>query len=179
MTTTALDKVSCIQGAELWGQKQTRTHFYTAQRNTNTQPTNLFYYMAEWSSGQLRWGKSCVLSGYPSEARWTHLARSARDFPRWSRKKQFSYWPYNKSLIDQSCWVKMARYTMINIPSRNSQPQIAQYKQYLLRYWLLFHSSITRFVFFFLVVNRPYYWLNWSLKREACNERHKKSDLLL
>ena len=70
----------------------------------------------------------------------------------------------------------MARHTMINIPWRHSQ--IAQCKQYLSRYWLLFHSSITRFSFF-LVVNRPYYWLNWSLKREACKEPHKKSDLLL
>ena len=38
----------------------------------------------------------------PERARW------ARDFPRWSLKRKLSFWPYNKSLIDQASSVKMA-----------------------------------------------------------------------
>ena len=38
------------------------------------------------------------------------LKRVARDLPRWSRWKKFSFWPYNKPLIDQACLVKMAGY---------------------------------------------------------------------
>ena len=44
----------------------------------------------------------------PVRARWAHLARSG--FPCWFRKKKFSFWPYNKSLIDQVFLVKMAEY---------------------------------------------------------------------
>ena len=32
----------------------------------------------------------------PERARW------ARDFPRWFLKRKFSFWPYNKSLVDQN-----------------------------------------------------------------------------
>ena len=38
----------------------------------------------------------------PERARW------AGDFPRWFLKRKFSFWPYNKSLIDQPSSVKMA-----------------------------------------------------------------------
>ena len=44
----------------------------------------------------------------PVRARWAHLARSG--FPCWFRKKMFSFWPYDKSLIDQAFLVKMAEY---------------------------------------------------------------------
>ena len=33
---------------------------------------------------------------------------SAQDFPHWSLKKKFSFWPYDKSFIDQACLAKMA-----------------------------------------------------------------------
>ena len=32
------------------------------------------------------------------------------DFPRWSRKNKFSFWPYDKSFIEQACSIKMAVY---------------------------------------------------------------------
>ena len=44
----------------------------------------------------------------PVRARWAHLARSG--FPCLFRKKMFSFWPYDKSLIDQAFLVKMAEY---------------------------------------------------------------------
>ena len=35
----------------------------------------------------------------------------ARDFPRWPRKKKLSFWPYNRSFVDQACSKKMAAYS--------------------------------------------------------------------
>lgn len=49
-----------------------------------------------------RWSKSCALIGCPS--------CPARGLPRWSKKKRFSFWPCNKSLIDQAWSVKIASY---------------------------------------------------------------------
>ena len=39
----------------------------------------------------------------------------AWDFLHWSRKKMFSFWPYNKFDIDLACSVKMAVYSLANI----------------------------------------------------------------
>ena len=36
------------------------------------------------------------------------LRATARYFPRWPRKKKFSFWPFNRSFIDQACLVKNA-----------------------------------------------------------------------
>ena len=38
-----------------------------------------------------------------------------RDFPRWSRKKMVSFWPYNKFDIALACSVKTAVYSLANI----------------------------------------------------------------
>ena len=48
-------------------------------------------------------GEPCVLGCYPG-------ILLARDFQRWSRKKKWSFLPYNKSFIDRACSVKIAGY---------------------------------------------------------------------
>ena len=62
----------------------------------------LYGWVRDWA----RWSESCVLIGYPSGQEGLFLP--ARNFLRRSRKKKFSFWLYNKSLIDQACAVKMA-----------------------------------------------------------------------
>ena len=61
--------------------------------------------MAEFASGQ----------GEANPAFWFATREGkmgpSGDFPRWSRKKKFSYWPHNVSLIDQlvrSRWLWLA-----------------------------------------------------------------------
>ena len=39
-----------------------------------------------------------------------HLASTARGLLRWSNKKRFSFWPCNKSFMDQAWSVKIASY---------------------------------------------------------------------
>ena len=46
--------------------------------------------------------------GYPSGLNPPILP--ARDFLRWSRRRKFSFWPYDIFLIDQACSVLMAVY---------------------------------------------------------------------
>ena len=50
-----------------------------------------------------KWNEPCVLGCYPG-------ILLARDFQRWSRKKKWSFLPYNKSFIDLACSVKIAGY---------------------------------------------------------------------
>ena len=70
----------------------------------------IIYYMRNWVGEWKRWSESCVLTGCPGGQDGPILP--ARDFPRWSRKKKFSFWPYEKSFTDhwQACSVKMAVY---------------------------------------------------------------------
>ena len=53
----------------------------------------------------------------------------AWDFPRWSRKKNFSFWPYNKSFIYKACSVFVC--VFINLDSvsvnKNSNKELGQY----------------------------------------------------
>ena len=75
----------------------------------------LRYYIAETASGQ-----------------------DGRDFPSWSREENFSIWPYNESLIDQACSIKMAVYwpcpffaflltTTSSRPKKKSKKELGQY----------------------------------------------------
>ena len=61
-----------------------------------------------WLREQTRWSKSCVLIGYPSGHYGPIL-----DCPLDPAKAKFfgvTFWPYNKSFIDQACLVKKAGY---------------------------------------------------------------------
>ena len=65
--------------------------------------------MAQAASRQYDAKPDCVLIGHSTKPeRCAHLA--FRHFPPWSSKKTISFWPWNKSFIDQACSVKMAGY---------------------------------------------------------------------
>ena len=63
---------------------------------------SLYGVLYSWIHERARCRESCVLIGYPSGQDKPIL--STRDVPRWSRKKNFSFWLYNKSFIDQAGW---------------------------------------------------------------------------
>ena len=66
--------------------------------------------MAESASGQDK-NESCVLIGYTS-------GQNGPIFPAWDHthvgpaKKKFSFWPFNKSFIEEDCSVTVAGYLL-------------------------------------------------------------------
>ena len=63
---------------------------------------SLYGVLHVWIRERARCSESCVLIGYQS-GQDRHILPT-RDVSRWSRKKKFSFWPYNKSFIDQAGW---------------------------------------------------------------------------
>ena len=62
-----------------------------------------------WSGARCR--ESCILIGYTSGQNLAHLGLISYMYTVcWSCKKKFSFWPYKKSFIDQTCSVKMSGY---------------------------------------------------------------------
>ena len=93
----------------------------------------------DWFGTQARWSESCVLIGYRSGRNGPILP--AWDCPRWSRKKNFSFRPYNKSIIYKACSAFV--YVFIDLDSvsinKNSKKELGQYPAILtshLKYYI-------------------------------------------
>ena len=90
----------------VWPRSNVELHIWW----TDSQWANsiVLFYMAESASGQDEANPAFWLA--TRAGKMGSSCPLARYFWRWSRKNKFSFWLYNKSLIDQACAVKMAVY---------------------------------------------------------------------